>query len=105
MSNADRLSAPPRRQACPLRRSRCVAGSRLLPRDRLRLAQLRKALERFGLNLTHALARHPEPASDLPERLRLAVAESVAEAQHRPLPVLEERERLRQRLRPQRVLD
>src|SRR5213078_3922130 len=56
-------------------------------------------------NLTHPLARHPEPASDLPERLRLAFADAVTEDQHRPLAVLQARECLRQRLVPERVLD
>src|SRR5256885_11068434 len=76
-----------------------------LVRDPLRLSQSRKALERLRLELAHALARYPKPLADLAERLRLGPIEAIAEDNHRPLALGKERERLRQRLIPERVLD
>ena len=45
-------------------------------RDGFHLVQRREAPQRLDLDLPHALAREPEPAADLLERLRLGVAPS-----------------------------
>src|SRR5580765_8262602 len=73
-------------------------------RDRLHLAQPCEALERLGLDLTHALARQAEPAADLLERLRLRVGEAVAEDKHLFLALGEGVQRLRKRLAAERDL-
>src|SRR5256714_14441078 len=73
--------------------------------DRLHLAQARETLERFGLDLAHALARQAEAPADFLERLRLGVVEPVAEDQHLPLALGERRKGLGERLAAQRDLD
>src|SRR5207249_2883230 len=74
-------------------------------RDRLHLAKAREPPEGLHLDLPDALAREPEPAPDLLERLRLVVGEPVAEDEHLPLALTQRRERRGERLAPQRQLD
>src|SRR2546423_10397180 len=74
-------------------------------RDVAHLREGSHAFERRRLDLTHAFACDCEAAADLLERLRLAVAEAIAEDQHLSLPVFQERECPEQRLAPQRALD
>src|SRR3954469_15968655 len=74
-------------------------------RDGLHLAQSRETLERFGLDLTHALPGQPEAAPDVLERLRIGVVEAVAQDQDLPLAVSQGRQRLSQCLAAQRDLD
>src|SRR5919204_5945124 len=80
-------------------------GPTFLQRDGLHFTQFREALERLGLDLTDALARQAEPAADLLECLRLRVGEPVAQDDHLPLALREGRERLRESLAAERVLD
>src|SRR6266480_9037 len=73
-------------------------------RDVPHLREGSHSFERHRLDLTHAFACDCEAAADLLERLRLAVAEAVAEDQHLSLSVFQEREHPNQRLAPERVL-
>src|SRR2546423_489732 len=74
-------------------------------RDVAHLREGSHSLERHRLDLAHAFACDCEAAANLLERLRLAVAEAVAQGQHLSLPVFQERECPEQRLAPQRDLD
>src|SRR5207248_3004428 len=78
---------------------------RFLQREPLHLLELRQAPERLNLDLAHALARQAETPADLLERLRLGVREPVAENQDLALAPRQRRERLLQRLAPERHLD
>src|SRR6185436_3470501 len=75
------------------------------PAERLDLARDGEALERRRLDLAYALARDPEPASDLLERLWLLGVKAVAEAEHRLLPFREALQRLVKRRLGQADLD
>src|SRR3954470_3841816 len=58
-----------------------------LRRDHLHLAKVRETAEGVELDLTDAFAGEAEPLTDLLERLRLLVDESVAQDEHLPLTV------------------
>src|SRR5437763_10194772 len=73
--------------------------------DGLHLAQRCESAQRVELDLADALAREAEPAADLLEGLRLRLVEPVTELEHLPLAVRQRRERLRERLAPERDLD
>ena len=58
-------------------------------RDGFDLAERREPPQRLDLDLADALARQPEAAADLLERLRLVVGEAVAQDEHLALAVAE----------------
>ena len=73
--------------------------------DGLHLVELPEPLQRFDLDLPHALARQPESTAYLLERLRLRIVEPVAQHHHRPVAVRQRAEGDRERLGTKRVLD
>src|SRR5207247_2730676 len=90
-------------RACPVFTRGVLARRARL--EALHLPDLRQPPQRFDLDLAHSLAGETEPAADLLERLRLGVDEAVTEDDHLALTPWESRQRLLERLAPQRHLD